>query len=144
LTIELGGVIFSASFVKYKFPMDKRIFHLKKRLSQDLGRDWTAEDMAVAANMSLSNFHRLFRITNGGVTPKAFLHDLRLDRAAEMLGDPECVLRISEIGNAVGLINESHFAADFKKKFGMTPTQYQTNQAEIHQSRPQNYSDGQE
>lgn len=123
--------------------MDKRIFLLKGRLSQNLGRNWTVEEMAAEATVSVAYLHRLFRMENGGTTPAAYLHHLRLEAAATMLADPECLLRISEIANAVGLSNESHFARDFKAKYSMTPTQYQKTQAEIHQSRPPNESDGQ-
>jgi len=58
-----------------------------------------------------------------------------------MLAAPDCLLRISEIGAAVGLLNESNFARDFKEKYGMTPSQFQKYQAEIHQSRSPDESD---
>ncbi len=118
--------------------MDKRIFHLKGRLSQDLGRNWTVEDMAAELRISVPHLQRLFKGENGGLTPGAWLNDLRLEAAAAMLADPNCFLRISEIAVAVGLPNESHFAKTFKAKYGMTPTQYRKNQAEIHQSQAPN------
>ena len=116
--------------------MDKRIFHIKRKLSQYLGRSWTVEDMAAELRMSVANLHRLFKEENDGVTPKVFLYELRLERAREMLADPECFLGIGEIGVQVALGNESHFTQDFKAKYGMTPTKYRDHQAEIHQSRP--------
>lgn len=85
--------------------------------------------------MSAPHLHRLFKSENGGLTLGAWLNDLRLEGAVAMLADPDCFLRISEIAIAVGLPNESHFAKIFKSKYGMTPTQYQRTQAEIHQSR---------
>ncbi|MEQ1603912.1 MAG: helix-turn-helix domain-containing protein [Pyrinomonadaceae bacterium] len=73
--------------------------------------------------------------------PIAFLHDLRLETAREMLADPTCFLLIKEIGLEVGLENDSHFTQDFKAKNGMTPTDYRQQQSEIYQSDP---PDGQE
>jgi len=58
-----------------------------------------------------------------------------------MLSDPDCFLRINEIGTAVGLLNESNFARDFKEKYDMTPSQFQKHHAEIHQSRSPDESD---
>lgn len=139
-----GGVTFHASFVKNNFPMDKRIFHLKKLLSQHLSRNWTVKEMAAVIAISVPNLHRLFRSEIDGTTPQAYLRDLRLDAAAKLLADPECFLRISEIGLAVGLKNESHFTGDFKARYGMTPTQYQKTQAEMYQSHQPDETDRQE
>ncbi len=121
--------------------LERHITHLKKILSQDLRRKWTVEDMAAAVRVSVPHLHRLFREANEGVTPMSFLHDLRLETAREMLADPTCFLLIKEIGLKVGLKNESHFTQDFKKKYGLTPTQYRKQQDELHQSEP---PDGQE
>lgn len=64
----------------------------------------------------------------------AFLHNVRLENAAEMLARPTCFLRIAEVASQVGLRNESHFTQDFKAKYGITPTEYRRRQAEIYQS----------
>ena len=116
--------------------MDRRIFHIKNLLSHDLGRPWSVEDMAAEVRMSVPNLHRLFREANEGVTAKAFLNDLRLEKAGELLADPGCFLQIQEIGFHVGLTNNSHFTQDFKAKFGKTPTEYRDHRSEIHRSTP--------
>lgn len=120
------------SGVVFPLPMDRRIFHIKNMLSQDLGRSWSVEKMALAAEMSVSYLQRLFK-EKTGVTPMAYLNDLRLEKAREMLADPNCFLLIKKIAFMVGLKNNSHFTQDFKAKFGMTPTKYREHQAEIHQ-----------
>ena len=141
-----GGNIFSINIfsincqVLLLFPMDRRIFHIKEKLSQDLGGSWSVGEMAAEFEMSVSYFQRLFK-EKAGTTPSAYLTDLRLDKAVEMLSDPNCFLQIKEIGFQVGLTNDSHFTSGFKKKYGMTPTEYRAHQAAIHQSIP---PDGQE
>ncbi|HQX55950.1 MAG TPA: helix-turn-helix transcriptional regulator [Pyrinomonadaceae bacterium] len=116
--------------------MDRRIFHIKNLLSQDLGRSWSVEDMAAEVRMSATNLHRLFKQANDGVTPMAFLNERRLERAGEMLADSNCFLQIQEIGYHVGLTNNSYFTKDFKTKFGETPTEFRKRHSEIHQSTP--------
>lgn len=54
----------------------------------------------------------------------AYLNELRLEKARELLEDERCFLQIKEIGHQVGLVNDSHFTRDFKKKYGLTPTEY--------------------
>ena len=120
--------------------MDKRIFHIKNKLSQSLGSSRSVEDMASDVHMSAPQFRKLFR-EEVGETFTEYRHCKRLEKAREMLADPLCFLLIKEIGIEVGLTNESHFTQDFKAKFEMTPTEYRKQQAEIHQSLP---PDGQE
>ncbi len=51
-----------------------------------------------------------------------YLHDLRLEKARELL--ETTFKNIDEIRREIGIRNESHFTRDFKKKFGLTPTNY--------------------
>lgn len=56
--------------------------------------------------------------------PIVCLNDLRLEKASELLADPDCFLQINEIGPQAGLLNDGHFTSSFKAKFGMTPTEF--------------------
>lgn len=134
-----GGVIFNtlSSSVLFFAPMDRRVFHIKDKLSQNLGSPWSVDDMAAEVKMSATHFQRLFK-EETGVTPMAYLNDLRLEKAREFLADSNCFLLIKEIRSYVGLMNDSHFTNDFKAKFGMTPTDFRDHQSKIHQSNPQN------
>ena len=87
--------------------------------------------------MSAPHFRRLFK-GNIGKTPNAYLNDLRLGKAREMLSDLYCFLQIKEIGLHVGLTNDSHFTKSFKAKVGMTPTEFRAYCSEINQSRRTN------
>lgn len=71
----------------------------------------------------------------------AYLNDLRLSKAREMLADSTCFMQVKEIGVEVGLIDESHFAREFKKKYGATPTDFRNQSWQISQS---DAPDGQE
>ncbi len=40
-------------------------------------------------------------------------------------------MKISEVAKAVGFVNQSYFAAAFRKKFGLAPKEYQMEQKKI-------------
>lgn len=115
--------------------MDRRIFHIKEKISQSLGHSWSVDEMAELIGWSVAHFQRTFK-EQLGTTPMAYLNDLRLEKAREMLADPECFFQIKQIGILVGHSNDSHFTRDFKKKIGMTPTEYRDHLWETHQSDP--------
>ena len=120
--------------------MDGRIFYIKNQLSQNLGYSWSVQEMADSVKLSLPRFKQLFK-EKVGISPMAYLLEIRLEKAHELLSDPECFLQIQEIGVICGLTNDSHFTRDFKRKFGETPSQCREQASEIHQS---NSPDGQE
>ena len=51
-----------------------------------------------------------------------YLKALRMQTACELLETTD--LSIKQIMLGVGIRDESHFVRDFKRKYGMTPTQY--------------------
>ena len=51
-----------------------------------------------------------------------YVIDLRITRASELLMQDECDIR--EIASQVGYPNPSYFTRTFKKRFGMTPSEY--------------------
>jgi AraC family transcriptional activator of pyochelin receptor len=57
-----------------------------------------------------------------GTTPFNYLREYRLEKAKQMLQDSQ--LTIVAIANAVGYANPGHFAAAFKRKYGMTPKEF--------------------
>lgn len=61
-----------------------------------------------------------------GTTPFKYLKEFRLEKAKEMLQDNQ--LTIVAVANAVGYGNPGHFAAAFKRKYGMTPREYRFKQ----------------
>jgi AraC-like DNA-binding protein len=103
--------------------MDGRIFYLTERLVENLQHDWTVEELSRAIGISAPYLQRLFKSTVG-TPPITYLRDLRLDKARELLEAEDKFYRVSEIGCKVGMSSKSHFTRDFKKKFGVTPSEY--------------------
>lgn len=73
------------------------------------------------ANMSTFQFIRSFR-KETGKTPYEFLMDLRLKKATELLLTGKS--SITEICFICGFTNHSHFTTTFRKKLGMSPSEY--------------------
>ena len=114
--------------------MDGRIFSLKKIFKEKLNHDWTAEEMAETAQLSTPHFQKLFK-TQVGTPPVTYLREIRLEKARELLENSH--YQIKQIGVQVGMTNDSHLTRDFKKKFGLTPTEYRKRHWEKSQAEEQ-------
>ncbi len=79
--------------------------------------DLLARDMA----MSRASLYKKLQ-TMLGVTPTDFIRNVRLKRAARLLADTS--LTISEIAAQVGFATPRNFSTQFKKMFGVTPSEY--------------------
>ena len=82
----------------------------------------TVDSLADSALMSRSVFAERFRDAFGA-TPISFLHEIRLRRAAELLGqnsDPS----VEQVARSVGFSSRSHFSRVFKDHFGMSPATF--------------------
>jgi transcriptional regulator GlxA family with amidase domain len=77
--------------------------------------EWVAANVAF---MSSRHLARLFK-DRFGEAPYAWLRRHRLERAAQLLATTD--RDIADIGRAVGYINASHFARDFRTQTGVTP-----------------------
>lgn len=76
----------------------------------------------LAAEVGLSPYHllRVFQ-TEVGLTPHAYLQDVRVRRACELM---LTALPLAEIAVAVGFSHQSHLTRRFKQIVGLTPGQF--------------------
>lgn len=81
----------------------------------------SAERIAAAAGVSDAYLRRLFR-TSYGMPPKAYLQDVRIRRAKELLSLN--FLSVGEIASACGYASIYHFCRAFKTQCGQTPKEY--------------------
>ncbi|MDZ8262368.1 AraC family transcriptional regulator [Nostoc sp. ChiQUE01b] len=63
-------------------------------------------------------FRQLF-----GTTVFGYLHDYRLEKACQLLMEGK--MNVAQVSYAVGFANRGYFAAAFRKKFGINPSDYQ-------------------
>ena len=90
------------------------------------GSSITLEEIASSASVSTSTCLRLFS-TIVGTTPVNYLLDYRLQKATEEL-QHQGKRTISEIAYLCGFTDASYFNRCFRKKYGITPTEYIRNQ----------------
>jgi AraC family transcriptional regulator of arabinose operon len=88
-------------------------------IDRDLNTPLRLADLAGLMNLSCSRFSHLFR-TEYGCAPGAYIQARRLDHARTLLVDT--TLSVKQVMSAVGVRDPSHFARDFKRRFGESPT----------------------
>lgn len=115
--------------------MDGRVFRLQEQILKTLEHHWTVQEMAEVIELSLPHFQKLFK-NEVGISPIAWLRERRLEKARDLLETE--FWHIQQIGVAVGMPHDSHFTRDFKKKYGVTPTQYRKNYWDKIQAEKQN------
>ena len=86
-----------------------------------LDRPITLGRLATSVNLSPFHFHRQFK-RSVGVTPKQFIHRLRIDRAKSLLSKSD--LPLAQVAMKVGFADQSHFTAAFRRATSMTPGRY--------------------
>jgi len=90
-------------------------------MKDNLQRDLSLGKFARSVNLSVWRLCHVFR-SEVGMSPYQYLRLLRMERAKQLL--ESSFLSVKEIGHRVGLNDESHFARDFKKAYGVPPTRY--------------------
>ena len=101
--------------------MAQRVKRVIELMQGDPSRSLSLEKMAESVNLSPPYFCYLFK-TITGVPPAKYLKALRLQQAAMLL--TTTFLSVKEIVRHVGLTDESHFVRDFKRFYGVTPSEY--------------------
>ncbi len=96
--------------------------HAKSWINNHLYDTFTVHDIAVALNMSESNFSHSFK-KHTHVSPQKYIHTKKLEKSLELLK----ATSVTEVAFTLGYENPSYFIQLFKREFGMTPKQYQLN-----------------
>ena len=101
--------------------MAERVKRVIERMQGDPSRTFSLGEMAESVNLSPPYFCYLFK-TITGVPPAKYLKSLRMQQAAVLLRTT--FLSVKEVVSRVGFTDESHFVRDFKRMFGVTPSEY--------------------
>lgn len=97
--------------------------------------DFDLDKISSHAGLSRHYLTRLFK-SFVGITPYSYYQEIKLEKIKQALGD--LTLNISEAFNSCGADYSGGFAEAFKKKIGMTPSEYRkTLQAGICDNRKQ-------
>jgi DNA-binding response OmpR family regulator len=101
---------------------EKFIAKVRNVVEANIGNSFFSVEM-LAAEMNLSRaqlFRKLKALIN--TSPSEYIHDLRLQRAAQLIRAKAD--NVAQIGYAVGFNEQSYFAKRFRKKYGVSPTEY--------------------
>lgn len=104
--------------------MNTQIKELLAEIENNPSQTLTVQKLAKSIGMSASHFEHFFT-REVGISPLKYIKNLRLQKVCELLETTE--LSVKEIRAKVGISRQSHFFRDFKKKFGVTPTEYREN-----------------
>jgi AraC-like DNA-binding protein len=81
----------------------------------------SVEDLARKAAMSPSHFaHRFTAVAR--TSPMRYVREVRLERARELM--TESGARAGDVATRVGFESPAHFAREFKRRFGRSPSNY--------------------
>lgn len=117
-------------FGKEKFVSNKKDIEKQERVQVMLvfihthySEDISLVDIANAGMISIAQCNRCFKQMLN-ITPYEYLIQYRLTKSMSLLQD--ATLNITEISDQVGFNNVTHFIQAFKKKYGISPKKYRT------------------
>lgn len=97
-----------------------RIARVLKYIHTEYAQPLSAEDLAKRSGMSVSIFHHHFKLVTAN-SPLQYLKRIRLDRARVLMAHDG--YNANTAARAVGYESPSQFSREFKRLFGVSPTQ---------------------
>jgi AraC family transcriptional regulator len=98
----------------------------KEFLHDEMNRNPGVTELSAAVGMNVHHFSRMFKRSTG-LAPHQYLDDIRLERARRLLAEGRS--QIIEIAYEIGYANPSQFSAFFRKRTGLSPTQFRRTQS---------------
>jgi len=102
-------------------PAAQRVGLAIQHMVQHLNEPLRISTLAAVTGVSPSHFFSLFKSATG-FTPIAFFTGLRIQRACELLRDPQ--LSIKEAADLIGYGDQFYFTRVFKQVIGIPPSEY--------------------
>lgn len=99
---------------------DDTLQEIRNTVMNSLAIHWTIDNMAQMAHMSVSSFHRQYKKTYGK-PPIADLYDMRFTKSKLLL---DTGYSIPYILHSCCFKSLQHFSSFFKKRAGITPSEY--------------------
>lgn len=98
--------------------LSSKIFNINSWIRQNYKNEFSVEDLAIQANMSISNFHQKFK-ASVGMGPIQCQKKLRLVEARRLMLDDS--VNVTSAALEVGYESVSQFVSDYRRMFGCSP-----------------------
>ena len=119
---ETNVQLASKEYLKIRFTTgNKRIASIHEYLMNNYREEVDLKKLAALVNMAEGSLCRFFKM-NTGLTVFEYLNKIKTEFACKLLMDPD--KNIMEICFESGFNNLSHFNKQFKKTFGVPPSEY--------------------
>lgn len=126
ITLQIMGIVNSVSLYEYKEndPIHMLISKAKFLIQESLEKPIQMEQLVQELPMGYSSFRKAFK-KETGESPNQYYLNLRLNRAKDLLLTTN--LNINEIADQTGFESVFYFSKLFKKKNGISPKYYRSN-----------------
>jgi AraC-like DNA-binding protein len=114
---EQGGALRALASRDHHFARIARVLRL---LHADYAKQFSVEELARKAGMSVAAFHHYFKLVTAS-SPLQYLKRVRLDQARRLMAHDG--YNASTAARAVGYESPSQFSREFKRLFGSTPVE---------------------
>lgn len=101
----------------------RAVARAREVIREEYSADLSLAALALAAGLSPWHLVRVFERATG-VTPHAYLTQVRVERARQQLAGPD---RIADIACECGFADQAHLTRLFKRQTGMTPGNFRKN-----------------
>jgi AraC-like DNA-binding protein len=119
--IGIMGVLRRAAKHEMKLPLMQTVSRAVDTIRRDHAKNVSLKAVAESCGLTLRNLQRRFQ-TAFGISPQEFLIKTRVLAAMRLLN--ETSLTAAEIAQRCGFVDASAFAKHFKRRTGITPTEY--------------------
>lgn len=104
-------------------PKSRAVADAIRFIQENYARDIRLDDIAAAVHLSAFHLSRLFKQATG-VSLHQYLVQVRVNAARSLLSAGSGQRSLAELASAVGFADQSHLTRQFKRHFGVTPSQF--------------------
>ena len=115
----------------FKSPLSEPILNAIYRMEKDYAQGLTLEEVAAEVGFSAAHFSRVFH-GQLGMSFTDYLSNVRMQHVKELLIRTD--KSITEIALSTGFCHGDYLATQFKRKVGMTPTQFRKSHVQGNES----------
>ena len=102
---------------------------LASKISKNVSEDYNVEEMALGLGLTQAKLQEGFKLLFSR-TVIEYLRHVRLEKARDLLNNTD--YNISQVVYAIGFSSRSYFSKIFKRKYGLSPSQFLNNKKEAN------------